>query len=136
VSICKQMNDVFLIASIAFTLTILFGCGKPVTRSELVGTYIADYSAAKETLELRSDGEFVQKVEIKSDHKLIQTNGAWTFDSTPMQITFHNNFISVFDGFGGPRNHPKAVTFVFPIVSAFGSIRIGDDPTIIYRKLR
>ena len=113
---------------------ILSGCGKPVAQSDLVGTYVADYTAAKEKLTLRSDGEFTQQVTLKSSSKMLEINGTWTFNAADKRITFHDRFFSILDGFGKVRKQPEPGTTMLPVVRPFGTVQIGDDPTIKYKK--
>src|SRR6266446_4300950 len=76
---------------------MLSGCGKPVTQTDLVGAYVADYSVAKERLTLLPDGRFTQQVTIKSGSQIFATNGAWTFDAADKRVAFHDSFFTVLD---------------------------------------
>jgi len=58
-------------------ILIVFSC-KIKEKSDLFGTYLADYGVAKEELILNKDGTFVQKVTIKSTSKVNITNGKWS----------------------------------------------------------
>jgi hypothetical protein len=115
-------------------LGVLTGCGKPVSRADLPGVYVADYSAAKEKVTLLADGRFTQQVTIKSTSQILTTNGTWTFHVAEKYIYLRDNFFSVLDGFGQPRKQPEPGTFVLPVVSRLGKIQIGDDPGIQYKK--
>jgi len=115
-------------------LSILSGCGKPVTQPDLVGTYVADYTAAKETLTLLPEGKFTQQVMIKASSQVLVTNGTWTFVMADKRITFHDSFYSVLDGFGNPRKQPEPGTAALPVVGLFGDVQIGDDQPITYKK--
>jgi hypothetical protein len=115
-------------------LSALSGCGKPVAQSDMAGAYVADYTAAKETLTLLPDGKFTQQVTIKSSSQMLTTNGTWTFNAADKNITFHDSFFSVLDGFGKPMKQPEPGTSVLPVVRLFGNVQIGDDPTIEYKK--
>lgn len=131
----QQMRNIIVKCWLGLSLlSILSGCGKPVTQSGLVGTYVADYTAAKETLTLLPDGKFTQQVTIKSSSQMLATNGMWTFDAADKRITFHDSFLSVLDGFGQPKKRPEPGTAMLPVVDKFGNVQIGDDPTIEYKK--
>jgi hypothetical protein len=105
-----------------------------VTQADLVGTYGADYMAAKETLTLLPEGKFTQQVMIKASSQTLVTNGTWTFDIADKRITFRDSFYSVLDGFGNPRKQPEPGTAGLPVVRLFGSVQIGDDQPITYKK--
>jgi hypothetical protein len=113
---------------------MMSGCGRPVTQSELRGSYEADYPFAKEDVTLVQDGRFIQKVTIKSTSQVLFTNGTWTFDGGGQRITFHDSFFSVLDGFGKPRAQAEAGTASLPVVRWRGRAQIGDDPSIEYKK--
>jgi hypothetical protein len=131
----KQVRDIVVKCWLGLSLlSVLSGCGKPVAQSNLVGTYVADYTAAKETLILLPDGKFTQQVTIKSSSQMLATNGTWTFNAADKNITFHDSFFSVLDGFGKPMKHPESGTAVLPVIRLFGKVQIGDDPTIEYKK--
>jgi hypothetical protein len=105
-----------------------------MTQLELIGNYVADYSAAKEKLTLLPDGKFTQHVKIKSTSQILVTNGAWTFDAADKRVTFHDSFLTVLDGFGHQKKQPEPGTAMLPVVRQFGKVQIGDDPTIEYKK--
>jgi hypothetical protein len=115
-------------------LAVLTGCGKPTTKAELLGVYVADYPAAKEKVTLLAEGKFTQQVTIKSTSKVLVTKGTWTFDSTEKYLYLRDTFLTVLDGFGQPRTQPEPGTSVLPVVSRFGKIQIGDGPGIQYTK--
>ena len=115
-------------------IALLVGCGKSVVKSDLAGTYFADYAVASETLILTSNGRFVQRVTVKSDSKILEANGMWKYDAANGQVSFSDSFLSVLDGFGRPYKAPEHGNTILPVVCWFGAVQIGDDPSIEYKK--
>lgn len=115
-------------------LSILSGCKEPVTQPDLVGTYVADYTAAKEALTLLADGKFTQHVTIKSSSQTLTTNGTWTFNATAKRVSFQYGYIGVLDGFGEPRKELRTSNASLPVARRFGKVQIGGDPGIEYKK--
>ena len=113
---------------------VLSGCGKQMTQSDLVGNYVADYSAAKEQLTLLSDGQFIQQVIIKATSQILATNGTWTFDAADKRVTFRDDLFNILDGFGQPKKQPASGIAMLPVIRRFGHIQIGDAPTVKYKK--
>jgi len=75
----------------------LSGCGKPVSKSELAGTYVADFGVATDTLTIEADGHFTQTIKVKADSKTAISNGTWRFDQKERIIRF-STFMRVIDG--------------------------------------
>ena len=114
--------------------SVLSGCGRPLTRADLTGGYVADYPIAKEKLSLLPDGKFTQQVTIKASSQILVTNGAWTFDQTDKRLIFHDTFLTVLDGFGHPNKQAEPGTAMLPVIRRFGTVRIGEGPTVEYKK--
>jgi len=112
----------------------LLGCSKQVTKTDLVGYYVANYPAAMENLTLLSNGIFTQQVTIRSTSQVLVTNGIWIFDSGDKRITLKDNFINVLDGFGHPKVPAEPGTAMLPVIRRFGKLQIGEDPTVEYKK--
>jgi hypothetical protein len=131
----QQLRNSFVKCLLGLTLfAVLFGCGKPVIQSDLVGAYVADYSVAKEKLALLADGRFTQQVTMRSSSQILAANGTWTFDPADKRVTFHDSFLTVLDGFGQSKKQPERGTAMLPVVRRFGDVQIGDDPTAEYKK--
>ncbi len=118
-------------------LDLLSGCCKPISNSELAGSYWAKYAQASEKLILSSDGHFTQEVTLKSTKNIIVATGTWTFDSNDKEIVFNENFMLVLNGVGELTKdfqHPKPRIVIFPVARSFGHFQIGSSPSIEYRK--
>jgi hypothetical protein len=115
-------------------LGFLTRCGKPATKPDLTGVYVADYAAAREKITLLQDGTFTQQVTVKSTSQMLTTNGNWTFDPAKQYIYFHDAFLCVLNGFGQPNKQPEPGTSVLPVVRRLGNIQIGDEPSVQYKK--
>src|SRR4051812_44234759 len=129
-----KMRNSVLKCWLGLSLLGATGCGKSVTKADLAGVYVANYSAAKEKVTLLADGKFTQQVTIKSTSQVLTTNGTWTFDAGEKYIYLRDSFLSVLDGFGQPKKQPEPGTSVLPVVNRLGKIQIGDDPGIQYKK--
>lgn len=119
-------------------LVVLTGCGKPISKTDLPGTYVADYEFATETVTIKKDGQFIQSIQVKADGKIATTNGTWHFNQGDQDIVFSENFMQVMDGFGKmiPNfDHPKRKAIsILPVRRSFGKLQIGVDPAIPYKK--
>jgi hypothetical protein len=114
--------------------SLLSGCGKPITQSDLIGTYVADYPSAKEKLTLLAGGKFIHQVTLKSNSQVLETNGTWTFNATGRRISFEDGYFGVLDGFGQPRKKIESSNASLPIVDSLGKVQIGDGPPVEYKK--
>ena len=76
----SALNKTRELKIILFILTtIILSACKPKSRSELCGTYLADYSIAREEITLNNDGTFIQKVTIKKTSKVDVIQGTWEY---------------------------------------------------------
>ena len=112
-------------------LGVLTGCGKPVSKSELPGTYMADFGLATDTLTIKPDGQFTQTIKVKADGKVVTKNGTWHFKQDDHGIVFNENFMFVIDGFSNilpdfDQPNTNAVTFS-PVRRRFGKLEFGGD---------
>jgi len=51
------------------------GCGKPISKSDLPGSYLADFGFATDTLTIKDDGQFTQTIKITADGRIMTKNG-------------------------------------------------------------
>jgi hypothetical protein len=100
----------------------------------LAGSYAADYSVATEKLTVLPDGKFTQQVMFKSTSQVVATNGTWTYYPESQRVRFIDSFLTVMNGFGQQNKEPVAGTASLPILSVFGKVQIGGDPSITYKK--
>lgn len=126
------------------TLSVLVGCtpqlafpakGLPIAR--LFGVYEADYAVARERLVLNRNQTFYQEVTLKSTGQVDSAKGTWSYDPTDGYVTFHNNFITVLDGFGQlvpDYAHPTPGDSVFPLLFRPFYMSIDSSEEIQYRK--
>lgn len=131
-------NRAFSRALISLFLTLFIVACKVNDQSELFGTYLADYDVAKEELTLNKDGTFVQTVTLIATSKIDQHKGTWTYKAESGYVTFHGGLIDVFDGFrkfNPDYAHPtKSGLAVQPVLKFLGSVSIGSDEGILYKK--
>src|SRR5437773_2532917 len=78
---------------------ILTGCGKPISNSDLPGTYVADFGFATDTLTLKEDGQLVQTIKIKADGKVATKTSTWRFRPEDRALVVVSNYMLVVDGF-------------------------------------
>src|SRR6266568_4865572 len=64
--------------SVCLFIFLNFGC-VATPRSEIVGNYQYVAPETRETLELKANGEFVQKVEL--DGSVFTASGTWSYDN-------------------------------------------------------
>lgn len=112
-------------------LGVLAGCGKPISVSDLPGTYVADFGFAKDTLTLKADGQFVQTIEIKADGKVVTKTSTWQFRPEERDIVVSSNYMLVIDGFSKMKTNfdaPNTNSFIIgPVRRRFGELEIGGD---------
>ncbi len=89
---------------LAITIT---GCSRGVQRDDVYGTYMASYPFGTETITLKRDGNFVQRVTIENQPPA-SAQGAWQFDQKESRITLSGSMVIV-DGFDRLRNDWRAV---------------------------
>lgn len=110
---------------------IFTGCGKPITKSDLPGVYVADYGFATDTLTLKEDGQFVQTIKIKADGKVVTKRSTWRFRPEDRDIVVDSNYMLVVDGFSKiiPDFDRPNTNFVVigPVRRVFGKLEIGGD---------
>ena len=112
-------------------LGILTGCGgKPVSKSDLPGKYVADFGFATDTLNINPDGGYTQTVKIKSSGKSATATGAWRFDPKEHNVHFSdfmvviNGFSEMVTNFDAPTNRGSQFATVR---QRFGKLEIGGD---------
>jgi len=109
---------------------VLSGCSKPISKSDLPGTYQAEFGFAIDALSLTPDGYFIQTIKIKADGKTVTANGTWRFDEKACEVRF-SEFMHVINGFNemvtdfdAPTNRtPSSVT----VRRRWGKLEIGGD---------
>ena len=119
-------------------LAMTCGCGKPLTPSDLPGTYVAQYGFATESVTIKGDGHFIQTIQVKTDGKVVVTNGTWHFNQDAQDIVFDENFMTVMNGFGemvaGFDHSSRKAISILPVRRSLGRLQIGLDPDIPYKK--
>lgn len=112
------------------------GYGRPMGRSDLPGTYTADYSFGKATLIVKDNGRFTQSVRITATRKAATAAGKWSFDPRDQYVNFEGMMViedpvgRLAPGFEQPRNGGVAL----PVHRCFGRIQITGPPAVPYVK--
>lgn len=107
-------------------------------RSDLLGTYVAEYESGTETLILKADGTFYQEVVLDdpADSSPVTRRGEWDwYDETYVRVP---NCMGVGDGFGDIREDFRTASGCIwsPARSLFsGKIYLGDIGTAPLRKV-
>ena len=94
----------FLVSLLAMTLA---ACSRRASSNAVYGTYVASYPFGTETITLKPDRAFRQRVEIENQ-KPASVEGTWQFDPKESRITLTGSMVVV-DGFGRLRNDWRAV---------------------------
>ena len=94
----------FLLSLFAMTIA---ACSRRVSSSAVYGTYVASYPFGTETITLKPEGTFRQRVEIKNQ-KPASVEGTWQFDPKESRITLTGSMVVV-DGFDRLRNDWRSV---------------------------
>jgi hypothetical protein len=127
--------------SVALTLIVFISGCKRLEKADLDGRYLADDDLATEELTLDTDGDYTQKVTLKSTHKTHLANGKWTFDRIRgcVYVTFDKNFIVVRNDFGKLRadyNQPRKGLVGMPADTiCSGRVALGTAKSCIYMKV-
>lgn len=71
---------------------ILLGCDKPLSQREVVGLYVADFGAGRETIELRPDGSYLHLFREPGASEEVKNEGSWrmTLEDKENRIVFEN----------------------------------------------
>jgi len=99
----KAQNSVLLL----FLAITIAGCSKGVRRNDVDETYMASYPFGTETITLKRDGSFVQRVTIENEPPTT-VQGTWQFDQKESRLTLSGSMVIV-DGFDRLRNDWRAV---------------------------
>jgi hypothetical protein len=132
-SAMKRARRILVCALLAAALA---GC-KPHEVSPVYGTYVADYAAATETLMLKPDGTFLQRVTLHPHGRPVTTTGRWHFDQPTAFVIFDSGYIEVLDALGRPRpDYAQPLTGVvfMPVESCFDRLYIGSGRFVLYAK--
>jgi hypothetical protein len=128
------VNRLWRILIAVLLAATLLGC-KPHEVARVYGTYLANYSAATESLTLKPDGTFVQSVTLHSHSKPVTSTGHWRFDQPTAFVIFDSGYIEVLDAFGRPRPdyaQPLAGVVDMPVVRCLGHLYIGTARFVLY----
>jgi len=108
---------------------VVLGGRTPVTRSELLGTYAADYGFATDAVTIKGDGHFVQEVKVRPTGKVFVAEGTWTFDPQDRDIQFEGMMVVVdYAGEMVPDFDKKRDGLVIlPVRWLLGKLEIGGD---------
>ena len=82
----------------AILITGIAGC-TPVDDERLVGTYVAEYSYAREELDIKPNGTYVQRILIKGKAEELTHFGTWAYDRSAGRLAL-NNALLLDDNFG------------------------------------
>ncbi len=99
----KLQNSVLLV----FLAITIAGCSRGVKRDDVYGTYMASYPFGTETITLKRDGSFVQRVTIENQQPAT-VQGTWQFDQKESRLTLSGSMVIV-DGFDRLRNDWRAI---------------------------
>jgi hypothetical protein len=66
-------DNALQICILLFLISLMFSC--KASKSDLPGTYVADYDVAREKLMLNQDGTYMQEVTLKSNFKVDVSRG-------------------------------------------------------------
>lgn len=118
-------------------LMLLISSCKPENRSVLVGTYVADYEVAKETLVLNASGTFFQHVVIKATSESDETEGRWTYDEATGYLCLCDNYMHVLNGFKKINSaYNKDLGLLSVVVDCFfGYVFIEFNEFLFYKKV-
>jgi len=112
-------------------VSLLSACDKPVTLSNLAGTYVADFGFATDTLVLKEGGQCVQTIKIKDDNRVVTKSSTWRFRPGQRDIVISSNYMLIVDGFSQMKTNfdgPNTNPFVLgPIRRRWGALEIGGD---------
>lgn len=122
-----------------FVVVNLIGCSGSIQQSELAGTYIAEYSYAREVLELRVNGTYTQGVTF-SDKKnsAISNSGSWKYNLGEKRVLLENPIL-IDDNFGKLNpNYKQPVSGGWHLTATrdFGGIALNwnDDLGVRFKK--
>jgi hypothetical protein len=113
------------------------GWHKPVARTELPGTYVANYRFATEMLVLGEDGQFTQVIAVASSGRVVTTSGTWQYKQGPKTKDFIilDGAMTVMDGrrkmipdFDDPAKRAKCMPGVYR--SSGGAPQIDASPMV------
>jgi hypothetical protein len=106
-------------------------------KSELFGTYVANYSVAREKITLNEDGSFVQEVTFKATSKVDITKGKWSYDDKTGYVRFSENYMNVLNGLGQLNtDYSQELTSAsLPAHTYFGYIVVGSEEGVLYKKV-
>jgi len=118
--------------------TLAAGACSVSKREVVVGDYGTENTAAVESLKLKGDGSFEQRVTLKADGRRLVAEGTWSFDAGDSEITFDDKFMMVLDGWGRPVADPAVVhdgVVILPVHRLLGRTRIEYYEGLYYRKI-
>ncbi len=115
------------------------GCSGPKRVEELYGTYVAEYPFMTDTLVLKADGTYVQRVLVRTEPRELSSHGHWTYVPAANRVEL-DNVLVVTDEFGNLRQglaRPQTGVASFPVERGLLSrrLRLGPDEGTPYRKL-
>jgi len=124
-----RMKNRFLTPWLGLALLgVLSGCGGAVAKSDLPGTYVADYGSATETVTITGDGHYVQTVKVAATGRVAVAKGKWSFDPQDPYITFEDMMVVVdYAGKLAPDFDQQKGTVVLSVVRWLGNLQLGGD---------
>lgn len=81
-------------------VAVVVGCAATTPASKLPGLYASNYDVASETIDLRPNGGFTQSVSLRSDGRILQARGHWSYDSHTDSVVFDEHYLTIVDAFG------------------------------------
>ena len=115
---------------------IVVAC-KPKGETNLFGTYVADYSVAREKITLNGNWSFVQEVTFKATSKVDITKGKWKYDDKTGYVRFIENYMNVLNGLGQLNldYSQKLTSASLPALTYLGNVIVGSDEGVLYKKI-
>lgn len=115
---------------------IVVAC-KPKGETNLFGTYVADYSVAREKITLNENWSFVQEVTFKATSKVDITKGKWKYDDKTGYVRFIENYMNVLNGLGQLNldYSQKLTSASLPALTYLGNVIVGSDEGVLYKKI-
>ncbi len=107
------------------------GCGNPISKSDLPGSYLADFGFATDTVTIKDNAQFSQTIKVKADGRVVTKGGTWYFNQEDRSIVLDKNYMLVIDGlskmipdFDRPNTNSAIIG---PVRRRFGKLEIGGD---------
>ena len=74
------------------------GC-TPIDERRVLGAYVAEYSYARQELDIKPNGSYVQRIVVKGKSEELTHSGTWTYDRSASRLVL-NDPLLLDDNFG------------------------------------